>query len=76
MIISDRGLNLSNIQSLCRKYTNLSATDIDKLTEIEATLKYYAELTDCYMFIDCMLENLPHAIVVAEAFPEQGNWVI
>lgn len=65
------GLNLSNIQSLCRKYTNLSATDIDKLIEIEATLTYYAELTDCYMFIDCLLENLPHAIVVAEAFPKK-----
>lgn len=64
------GLSLSNIQSLCRKYTNLSATDIEKLKEIEATLSYYAELTDCYMFIDCMLENLPHAIVVAEAFPK------
>lgn len=65
------GLNLSNIQSLCRKYTNLSTTDIEKLIEIEATLTYYAELTDCYMFIDCMLENLPHAIVVAEAFPKK-----
>ncbi|CAM5670119.1 histidine kinase OS=Lysinibacillus sphaericus OX=1421 GN=LS41612_14785 PE=4 SV=1 [Lysinibacillus sphaericus] len=43
--------------------------DIEKLVEIETTLSYYAELTDCYMFIDCMMENLPHAIVVAEAFP-------
>ncbi|QPQ31604.1 histidine kinase N-terminal domain-containing protein [Lysinibacillus sp. JNUCC 51] len=67
------GLSLSNIQSLCRKYTSLSATDVDKLIEIEATLSYYAELTDCYMFIDCMLENLPHAIVVAEAFPKTEN---
>ncbi|UZM96917.1 histidine kinase N-terminal domain-containing protein [Lysinibacillus sp. MHQ-1] len=65
------GFNLSNIQSLCRNYTNLSATDIDKLIEIEATLKYYAELTDCYMFIDCMMDNLSHAIVVAEAFPKK-----
>ena len=65
------GFNLSNIQSLCRNYTNLSATDIDKLIEIEATLKYYAELTDCYMFIDCMMDNLSHAIVVAEAFPNK-----
>lgn len=53
------------------KYTSLSATDVEKLIEIEASLSYYAELTDCYMFIDCMLENLPHAIVVAEAFPKQ-----
>ena len=65
------GFNLSNIQSLCRNYTNLSATDIDKLIEIEATNKYYAELTDCYMFIDCMMDNLSHAIVVAEAFPNK-----
>lgn len=65
------GLILSNVQSLCRKYTNLSARDIEKLLELEATLAYYAELTDCYMFIDCMLENLPHAIVVAEAFPKK-----
>ncbi|MFJ6207135.1 sensor histidine kinase [Lysinibacillus sp. NPDC092081] len=64
------GFSLSNIQSLCRKYTNLSVTDIEKLIEIETTLSYYAELTDCYMFIDCMMENLPHAIVVAEAFPQ------
>lgn len=56
---------------MCRNYTNLSATDIDKLIEIEATLKYYAELTDCYMFIDCMMDNLSHAIVVAEAFPNK-----
>lgn len=64
------GVSLSNIQSVCQKYTSLSATDVEKLIEIEATLSYYAELTDCYMFIDCMLENLPHAIVVAEAFPK------
>lgn len=64
------GLSLSNIQTLCQKYTSLSAIDVEKLIEIEATLSYYAELTDCYMFIDCMLENLPHAIVVAEAFPK------
>ncbi|MFJ8461264.1 histidine kinase N-terminal domain-containing protein [Lysinibacillus xylanilyticus] len=56
---------------MCRKFTNLSTTDIEKLIEIEATLTYYAELTDCYMFIDCMMENLPHAIVVAEAFPKK-----
>lgn len=66
-------LNLSNIQSLCRKYTNLSATDIEKLIEMETTLAYYAELTDCYMFIDCMIENLPHAIVVAEAYPKKQH---
>ncbi|QQP14902.1 histidine kinase N-terminal domain-containing protein [Lysinibacillus agricola] len=65
------GLSLSNIQSLCRKYTTLSATDIAKLLEVEATLTYYADLTDCFMFIDCMMENLPHAIVVAEAFPKK-----
>ncbi len=64
------GVSLSNIQSLCQKYTSLCTTDVEKLIEIEATLSYYAELTDCYMFIDCMLENLPHAIVVAEAFPK------
>ncbi|WP_246494299.1 histidine kinase N-terminal domain-containing protein [Lysinibacillus agricola] len=64
-------MSLSNIQSLCRKYTTLSATDIAKLLEVEATLTYYADLTDCFMFIDCMMENLPHAIVVAEAFPKK-----
>ena len=64
-------LNLSNIRTLCSQYTNLSSTDIEKLLEIETTLSYYAELTDCYMFIDCMLENLPHAIVVEEAFPKK-----
>ncbi|EON72452.1 sensor histidine kinase [Lysinibacillus sphaericus] len=58
---------------MCRKYTNLSATDIEKLIEIEATLTYYAELTDCYMFIDCMMENLPSAIVVAEAYPKKQH---
>lgn len=62
-------MDLSSIQSLCSKYTSLSGKDIEKLVEIETTLSYYAELTDCYMFIDCMMENLPHAIVVAEAFP-------
>ncbi|MFJ7667133.1 sensor histidine kinase [Lysinibacillus sp. NPDC097195] len=64
-------MNLSSIQTLCSKYTNLSETDIDKLVALETTLSYYAELTDCYMFIDCMMENLPHAIVVAEAFPKK-----
>ncbi|WP_264987842.1 sensor histidine kinase [Lysinibacillus piscis] len=66
---------LSNIQSLCSTYTNLSSTDIEKLLEIEKSLMYYAELTDCYMFIDCLMENLPHAIVVAEAFPAKENRV-
>lgn len=66
-------MNLSNIQTLCEKYTSLTVTDIGKLVDMEATLSYYAELTNCYMFIDCMMENLPHAIVVAEAFPKKSK---
>ncbi|WPK14015.1 PAS domain-containing sensor histidine kinase [Lysinibacillus louembei] len=64
---------MSKIEKLCRKYTNLSISDIAKLQQLETTLAYYAELAECYMFIDCMVDNQSHAIVVAEAFPKGQN---
>ncbi|KYG92321.1 histidine kinase [[Bacillus] sp. KCTC 13219] len=66
-------MGLSNIEKLCKKYTSLSTTDIAKLQQLETTLAYYAELAECYMFIDCLVEEQSHAIVVAEAFPKKQN---
>ncbi|MEC1179900.1 histidine kinase N-terminal domain-containing protein [Metasolibacillus meyeri] len=61
------------MEKLCQKYTSLSTADIAKLQQLETTLAYYAELAECYMFIDCMVDKQSHAIVVAEAFPKKHN---
>lgn len=58
------------IDKLCREQTNLSLQDIQIIQNIAASISYFAELTQSYIFIDCMSSNKEHALVVAEAFPK------
>ena len=61
------------IETICLNETNLSPSDIVQLANIAQSMPLYAELTQSYIFIDCMSKNAQHAIIVAEAFPELDN---
>ena len=57
-------------KEICEKKTNLTASDIEEILKIAATMDKFAELSQSYMFIDCLSKNHEHAIVVAEAYPQ------
>ncbi|MET1030698.1 sensor histidine kinase [Domibacillus tundrae] len=59
----------TTLEQLCRLYTDLTDSDIRILEETAKTLPMYAELSDSYMFIDCMMKSSGQAVVVAEALP-------
>lgn len=61
------------IEAICAEETNLSSSDIAHLLKIAESMPLYAELSQSYLFIDCMSKNNQHAIVVAEAFPQTGK---
>jgi two-component system, sensor histidine kinase PdtaS len=63
----------TTLEQLCNSYTDLFDDDIQVLKKVAATLPLYADLSDAYMFIDCMMSNNEHAIIVAEAFPDKMN---
>lgn len=58
------------IQYFCEEATDLSSTDMDQLLKLTESMSLYAELSQSYIFIDCMSKNNQQAIVVAEAFPK------
>ena len=63
---------MCGLRSLCLKYTQLSAEDIECLLLLEEYLELISELTNVDVFLDCRL-NENTAIVVAHARPGCGN---
>lgn len=61
---------LQKIEQLCRERTTLSTSDIQIIIKLAESMPLFAELSQSYIFIDCMSNNDEHALVVAEAFPE------
>jgi len=57
------------LKKLCREYTNLSESDIEKLIGISTNLSVVADLVGADVFIDCLTSDPNVAIVVAEAKP-------
>lgn len=61
---------LQKLEQICKEETNLSPSDIKILIKIASSISLFAELSQSYIFIDCLSKNHQHAIVVAEAFPK------
>jgi len=57
------------LRSLCKKYTELSESDIKKLEKMSEILPIIADLVRADVFIDCVTNDPNAAIVVAEAKP-------
>lgn len=57
------------IRKLCKKYTELNESDIQKLEKISENLPIVADLVRADVFIDCVTSDPNAAIVVAEAKP-------
>ncbi|KHE71954.1 sensor histidine kinase [Halobacillus sp. BBL2006] len=62
-------IDIEEIESLCTSKTCLESSDIDKIKEVSKSMQMMADLSKANVFIDCMLSNEKHAIVVAEAAP-------
>src|SRR5699024_12263406 len=60
---------IQKIERLCKERTNLSTSDMEIIKKLAESIELFAELSQSYIFIDCLSENKEHAIVVAEAFP-------
>jgi two-component sensor histidine kinase len=60
---------MGNFKSLCKRYTNLSETDIEILEQVSVHLPCISELTGNDIFIDALTRNNIDAIVLAWAKP-------
>lgn len=65
--------NMSQVQRLCKEFTSLSEEDILEIKKVAGQLQLMADLTGTNVFIDCLVKNTSHAIVVAEASPSSGE---
>ncbi|WP_173915392.1 sensor histidine kinase [Halobacillus sp. Marseille-Q1614] len=63
----------SMITSLCKEHTNLQGEDIEKIIEVSQSMQMMADLSKANIFIDCLLRDENHAIVVAEAAPRTAK---
>ncbi|QEK12650.1 histidine kinase [Crassaminicella thermophila] len=61
------------LKEICRKYTDLSYSDIKKLENTAEMLPIIADLVRADVFIDCLVRDSDVAIVVAEAKPFTGQ---
>ncbi|GEN54573.1 sensor histidine kinase [Halobacillus faecis] len=62
-------VDMAEIESLCNEMTTLEAADIEKVKEVSQSIQMMADLSKAHIFIDCLLADEKHAIVVAEAAP-------
>lgn len=58
------------IESLCKKYTDLTDEEIEIIKKIGVGLQTMANLEDADFFIDCLTKDEITAVVVAEAKPQ------
>lgn len=57
------------ISDICKKYTNLTSSDINELIKVSDMLPTISELVRADVFLDCITKDTTKAIVVAEAKP-------
>ncbi|MBZ9606955.1 sensor histidine kinase [Clostridium estertheticum] len=62
-------MNSKKIYELCRMYTNLDEDDILKIQQMSSCIKYFADILNADVFIDCPTREADEAIVIAEAKP-------
>ncbi|WP_240376763.1 sensor histidine kinase [Bacillus piscicola] len=62
-------LQTHSVASLCQAYTTLSPQDIKEIEKVNETLQLTADLYKANVFIDCLIDEGKHAMVVAEASP-------
>ncbi|MFV0518032.1 MAG: sensor histidine kinase [Aminipila sp.] len=58
------------IETLCKKYTDLTDEEIEIIKKIGVGLQVMANLEDADFFIDCLTTDQKAAVVVAEAKPQ------
>lgn len=62
-----------SVGSLCRQFTSLTEEDIQTIEKTAEQLQLIADMTGTNVFIDCLVKDSLHAIVVAEASPSSGE---
>lgn len=62
-------IQLQVIRQLCLKYTNLQEQDLKIIENVVQNLQLTADLTKANIFIDCLMKEGKHAVVIAEASP-------
>jgi len=62
-------INKLQVRQLCQEFTALSEKDIQVIERTAEQLTLMADITSTNMFINCLVKDSPHAIVVAEASP-------
>jgi Signal transduction histidine kinase len=66
-------MDRKTIKELCLEYTNLSASDIEKLETMASQIPYTSELTGTDIFIDAPLRDGIDAVVLAWAHPQRRS---
>ncbi|MDR6225427.1 sensor histidine kinase [Desmospora profundinema] len=61
------------LEEICKKYTVLSDSDIERITRLADSLPMIADLAQANIFIDCPVKEGRHAVVVAEASPRTAR---
>lgn len=61
------------LRELCRKYTDLTDSDIKILESIEKNLNYFSLMLNTDIFIDCFFKDETKAVVVAHERPETNS---
>ncbi len=67
-------LNDERLAAVCKKYTNIRDSDIQKLIEVSHTLPVISELEGCDIFIDCLTRDNQYAVVVAQCSPPKNTF--
>lgn len=62
----------SKVEELCRTYTSLTAAEVAIVLDYAAQIQSIADLTNADIFIDCLVQGKPEAVIVAEARPQHG----
>lgn len=52
------------IETLCKQYTELRHSDIEKIKNIASMIPYFCELSNADIFIDCFMNDGKKGIVV------------
>ncbi|WP_281974668.1 sensor histidine kinase [Halobacillus litoralis] len=66
-------VDMAEIETLCKEKTTLEAADIERVKEVSQSMQMMADLSRAHIFIDCLLADEKHAIVVAEASPSTAR---
>lgn len=62
-------IELQVARELCKRYTNLNEEDLEIIESVVQNLQLTADLTKANIFVDCLMKEGKHAVVIAEAAP-------